>query len=185
MTGLERGPLLYPYRSSNAVTYRNCHWLDPVSGCRHSTISSFANRGRNPRWSPAMAGDAYPVPLANSHTSGGGSVRLSLVSVDTALCSGPRNAAQSWVTASFGSGFGFLCTRVCPNATPAPTAWAISAWNIERREIDSIALHPSTFRPIRDRPRSWMCAARCAKRLLLGRRDATPTLQVDAHPNAS
>ena len=44
MTGLERGPLLYPYRSSNAVAYRNCQWRAAVSGCRHSMISSSASR---------------------------------------------------------------------------------------------------------------------------------------------
>ena len=58
-----------------------------------------------------MAGDAYPVPLANSHTRGGGSFRLSMVSLDTALCDGPRNAGQSWVTAPFGNGLGWRCTR--------------------------------------------------------------------------
>src|SRR5262245_42367927 len=109
MTGLDRGPLLYPYRSSKSVAYRNRHRLAPVSGCKHSTISSFATRCRNTRRSPAMAGDAYPVPLPNSHNSGGGSVRLSFVSMDTALCVGPRKDVQSLVTASFANGFGFRC----------------------------------------------------------------------------
>ena len=92
-----------------------------------------------------MAGDAYPVPLANSHTSGGGSVRLSLVSVDTALCDGPRNEGQSWVTAPFGSGFGLPCTRVCPDAPTAASACAASACNTERREIRCIASFYSEF----------------------------------------
>src|SRR5688572_16141681 len=107
MTGLDRGPLLYPYRSSNAVGYRNCHWVDPVSGCRHSTISSFPSRWRNTSRSPRIAGEAYPEPFGTSQTSGGGSIRLSFVSVDVALCDGPRNAAQSCVIASFDNGFGF------------------------------------------------------------------------------
>ena len=54
------------------------------------------------------AGDVYPVPLANSQIKGGGSRRLSFVSVENALCDGPRNEGQSAVTASFASGFGAL-----------------------------------------------------------------------------
>jgi hypothetical protein len=44
--------------------------------------------------------------LTNSNTSGGGRFRLSIVSVDTALCDGPSIAAQSRVTAPFGKGYG-------------------------------------------------------------------------------
>src|SRR3989304_2479152 len=117
MTGLDRGPLLYPYRSSNAVAYRNRQRVAPVSGCRHSTISSLATRGMNPRRPPATAAEAYPVPFGNSQTRGGGSVRLSRVSVETPLCDGPRNEAQSCVTAPRGRGFGVRCTRGWPHPT--------------------------------------------------------------------
>src|SRR5580658_11347207 len=39
-----------------------------------------------------------------------------------ALCDGPSIAAQSWVTAPFGKGFGFRCTRLCPCAAPCASA---------------------------------------------------------------
>ena len=55
--------------------------------------------------------------------TGGGSFRVSLVSVETALCVGPRKAVQSWVTASFDSGRAFERTRVCAPAKPAAMAF--------------------------------------------------------------
>jgi len=60
---------------------------------------------------PLWAQETGDAKVSSSQTSGGGSMRLSLVSVDTPLCDGPRNDGQPWVTASFGSGFGFRCTR--------------------------------------------------------------------------
>ena len=38
--------------------------------------------------------------------SGGGSFRVSFVSLETALCVGPRNVVQSCVVAPAGTGFG-------------------------------------------------------------------------------
>ena len=81
----------------------------------------FEYRGRNPRpddfdayWSTALQEldatppnpELRPNAFVNSQTRGGGSVRLSLVSVDVALCAGPRKAGQSCVTASLASGRG-------------------------------------------------------------------------------
>src|SRR5580692_4255600 len=39
-----------------------------------------------------------------------------------ALCDGPSIAAQSWVTAPFGKGFGFRYTWLCPCAAPCASA---------------------------------------------------------------
>src|SRR5688572_3137471 len=139
MTGLDRGPLLYPYRSSKSVGYRNRHRFAAVSGCRHSTTSSFATRCRNTSLSPTIAGDVYPVPFGNSQISGGGSVRLSLVSADTPLCDGPRKEGQSLVTAFPANGLGRVRAGVCPSANLAAIAVAPSACNAERREIVDIS----------------------------------------------
>ena len=88
--------------------------------------------------SPTIAGDAYPLPFWNSQTSGGGSVRLSFVSVDTPLCVGPRNEAQSLVTAPSGNGFGSRYARVWPNAARTVNACAASARSIARRDSSDI-----------------------------------------------
>ena len=69
-------------------------------------------------------------------------MRVSLVSADTALCDGPRNEAQSLVTAPLGSGFGLRCTRAWPNARTGDRAGAASACSTARRDIK---------RPILDR----------------------------------
>src|SRR5688500_8414342 len=84
---------------------------------------------------PAMAGDEYEVPFGNSQTSGGGSVRLSFVSVDTPLCDGPRNDTQSCGTAPAGSGLGFRSTRDCARAPPAISGCARRALSRVRLEI--------------------------------------------------
>src|SRR6185503_847966 len=73
--------------------------------------------------------------------SGGGSVRLSFVPVDTALCVGPRNEVQSWVTAPAGSGLGFPTARACAPARPARSGCDISACNRTRREILGMPAH--------------------------------------------
>src|SRR5688572_13648229 len=89
-----------------------------------------------------MAGDVYPVPFANSQISGGGSFRLSFVSLDTALWAGPRNAAQSLVMASFDSGFGLRGAAPCPRAVEfvllSASAAPASTRSAERREIENI-----------------------------------------------
>ena len=86
-----------------------------------------------------MTGDAYPVPLGNSQTSGGGSDRLSFVSVETLLCEGPRNASQLWVAAPGGNCFGLRCTRACADTPFTVTSCTARAWSNERRDIRSIA----------------------------------------------
>src|SRR5688572_19224165 len=76
-------------------------------------------------------------------------MRLSRVSVDVALWAGPRNDVQSWVTASFASGPGFVCTRACA-AARMTTACAISAWMRARRDIVAIRWDPT--RPFEHHP---------------------------------
>src|SRR6186997_1255055 len=72
--------------------------------------------------------------------SGGGSVRVSFVSVETALCVGPRNDVQSCVTAPAGSGFGLPTSRACAQATPARSGCAINDCNRRRREMGMITV---------------------------------------------
>ena len=62
-------------------------------------------------------------------------MRVSLVSVDTALCDGPRNEAQSSVTAPLGNGFGLRSTRAWPDARTADSACAANACSSARRDI--------------------------------------------------
>ena len=79
--------------------------------------------------------------------SGGGSFRLSFVSVETALCVGPRNVVQSCVVAPAGSGFGFATTRACARATPASSGCAMSDCSKRRREMGNmitVRLKPDT-----------------------------------------
>ena len=76
-----------------------------------------------------------PVPLVRAQTRGGGSLRLSFVSVDIALCVGPRKAAQSCVTASLASGFAFEPTWVCAPASLVASGFTVKARNIARRDM--------------------------------------------------
>ena len=77
-------------------------------------ISSFLSRCAKIRCSPAMAGEAYPLPFLNSQTNGGGNSRRRFVSADMPLWVGPKNDVQSCVTASGDSDLGFPDILVCP-----------------------------------------------------------------------
>src|SRR5215207_10877868 len=98
---------------------------------------------------------------------GGGSLRLSFVSVDIALCVGPRKAGQSCVAASVASGFAFETTWVCALASLVASAFTVKAWTIARRDMSDMVKHrtsvgimpagfvgggdgPSDLRPSRD-----------------------------------
>ena len=79
------------------------------------------------------------MPLVSAQTRGGGSLRLSFVSVDIALCVGPRKAGQSCVTASLASGFAFETTWVCALASLVASAFTVKACNIARRDMSDMA----------------------------------------------
>ena len=80
----------------------------------------------------------YPEPLVNSQISGGGSSRLSRVSVETPLCVGPRKDGQSLVTASLARAFGSRCAAVRPSVVLAASADANKACRTERRDMEDI-----------------------------------------------
>ena len=79
------------------------------------------------------------MPLVSSQTRGGGSLRLSFVSVEIALCVGPRKAVQSCVAASLASGFAFETTRVCALASVVASAFTVKVCNIARRDMSDMA----------------------------------------------
>ena len=87
-----------------------------------------------------------PLPVGHSQRSGGGRNRRSGVSVDTALWDGPRDAAQSWVTASSASGRGARCTTAGASAVPDEIDCASSACSSVRRVRKNTQFHPTATR---------------------------------------